>query len=237
MAGAKSYQNIKIASEPYQVNGRMYVTLETGKRVRWYTDAEYKKMYGDSVDIPVTPKTQKEALGFQNGFITIFKGDTFAAIEWFRASICKYNKIFGWYVPSTEDIPTDIPLGLEPIRIDWECVAAADGVSIKSETQAKEYAQQFLIEPSNSKFLGTVGEKLEVTVTIKRGIEMYGRYGRSVMHIMEDADGNVLVWTTSARTLIEGDTYKVKGGVKAHNTYKNIDQTVLTRCTATRVEG
>lgn len=235
MAVAKSYQNIKIASEPYKVNGRMYVTLETGRRVRWYTDEEYKKLYGDKA-VAEPPKTQKEALGFQNGFITIFKGDTYASIEWFRASVCKYNKIFGWYVPSTEEVPTDIPLGLEPIRIDWECVAAADGVSIKSETQAKEYAQQFLIEPSTSVFLGTVGERLEVTVTIKRALEMYGRYGRSVMHIMEDADGNVLVWTTSARTLIEGETYKVKGSVKAHNVYKNTNQTVLTRCTATRVE-
>lgn len=234
MAVAKSYQNIKIASEPYKVNGRMYVTLETGRRVRWYTDEEYKKLYGDKATVE-PPKTQKEALGFQNGFITIFKGDTFAALEWFRASVCKYNKIFGWYVPSTVIIPCDIPLGLEPIRIDWECVAADNGVDLKSEAQAKEFAQQFLLEPSTSKFLGVVGEKLEITVTIKRAMEMYGRYGRSVMHIMEDEEGNILVWTTSARTLIEGDTYKIKGTIKAHNTYKNTDQTVLTRCTATRV--
>ena len=212
MAVAKSYQNIKIASEPYKVNGRMYVTLETGRRVRWYTDAEYKKLYGDKP--AAAPKTQKEALGFQNGFITIFKGDTFSSIEWFRASVCKYNKIFGWYVPSTEEVPSDIPLGLEPIRIDWECVAADNGIDLKSETQAKEYAQQFLFDVSTSEFLGTVKEKLEVTVTIK---------------------SNVLVWTTSARTLIEGDTYKIKGTVKAHNVYKNTNQTVLTRCTATRV--
>lgn len=237
MPVAKSYQNIQIASEPYKVNGRAYVTLATGRRVRWYTDAEYKKMYGDKADEPAAaPKTQKEALGFQNGFITIFKGDTFSSLEWFRASVCKYNKIFGWYVPSTEEIPSDIPLGLEPIRIDWECVAADNGVDLKGETQAKEYAQQFLFDASTSEFLGTVKEKLEVTVTIKRAMEMYGQYGRSVMHIMEDADGNVLVWTTSARTLIEGDTYKIKGTVKAHNVYKNTNQTVLTRCTATRVE-
>jgi hypothetical protein len=213
----------------------MYVKLDNGKQVRWYTDAEYAKMYGDAPAVPQKPKTEKEALGFAEGFITIFKGDTYAAIEWFRASVCKYNKIFGWYVPSTEEIPCDIPLGLEPIRIEWDCVSAEDGVSLRSESFAKEYAQQFLFEPSLSEFLGEIKDRLELEVTVKKAVELNGFYGRSTMHIMEDAVGNVLVWTTSAKTLVEGNQYNLRGTVKAHSIYKNTKQTVLTRCTVTEV--
>lgn len=237
MPVAKSYQNIKISGEPYQVNGRMYVKLETGKQVRWYTDAEYAKMYAGKEDKPVRqmPKTEKEALGFENGFITIFKGDTYAALEWFRASVCKYNKIFGWYCPSTEELPNDIPIGIDPIRVEWDNVSAEDGVSLKSESFAKEYIQQFLYDESPSEFLGEVKERIEITVTIKKAVELNGFYGRSTMHIMEDICGNVLVWTTSAKTLIEGKEYNLKGTVKAHNVYKNTKQTVLTRCTVSEV--
>jgi hypothetical protein len=234
MPVAKSYQRFKLDGEPYAVNGRMYVKLETGKQVRWYTDEEYNKMYG-AADAPKKPKTEKEALGFENGFITIFKGDTYASLDWFRASVCKYNKIFGWYCPSTEDIPSDIPLGLEPIRLEWDALSAEDGVSLKSESFAREYAQQFMFEPSASEFLGTVGKRLEVTVTIKKAIGMNGYYGFSTMHIMEDECGNVLVWTTSAKQLVEGNTYTLKGTVKSHSVYKNVNQTILTRCTI--VEG
>lgn len=235
MPVAKSYQRFNIVSGPYSVNGRMYVKLDNGKQVRWYTDAEYAKMYGDAPAVPQKPKTEKEALGFAEGFITIFKGDTYAAIEWFRASVCKYNKIFGWYVPSTEEIPCDIPIGLEPIRIEWDCVSAEDGVSLRSESFAKEYAQQFLFEPSLSEFLGEVKDRLELEVTVKKAVELNGFYGRSTMHIMEDAVGNVLVWTTSAKTLVEGNQYNLRGTVKAHSIYKNTKQTVLTRCTVTEV--
>lgn len=237
MPVAKSYQNIKISGEPYQVNGRMYVKLETGKQVRWYTDAEYAKMYAGKEDKPVRqmPKTEKEALGFENGFITIFKGDTYAALEWFRASVCKYNKIFGWYCSSTEELPNDIPIGIDPIRIEWDNVSAEDGVSLKSESFAKEYIQQFLYDESPSEFLGEVKERIEITVTIKKAVELNGFYGRSTMHIMEDICGNVLVWTTSAKTLVEGKEYNLKGTVKAHSVYKNTKQTVLTRCTVSEV--
>ena len=55
MAVAKSYKSYTICGEPYEKNGKMYIVIahpNTGNRreARWYTDAEYAKMYGEKVD-------------------------------------------------------------------------------------------------------------------------------------------------------------------------------------------
>ena len=48
---AKSFQSLRQIGEPYTKNGRQYVKVEKksgGEReVRWYTEAEYAKMYPD----------------------------------------------------------------------------------------------------------------------------------------------------------------------------------------------
>ena len=78
MAVAKSFQSMKQITEPYLVSGRMYVKVQNPKtgaerQVRWYTDAEYAKMYPDEAK-PAESKilrTQKSVLGFDKGYITI----------------------------------------------------------------------------------------------------------------------------------------------------------------------
>jgi hypothetical protein len=122
---AKSYQSLKQIGEPYTKNGKQYVVVlneKTGNKreVRWYTDEEYVKYYGNKPD--KATKSQKEVFGFDNGYITIFKGDTYSHLEWFRASIAKYNKLWGWAIASTESVPFDLPCGLEPIELQWDQV-------------------------------------------------------------------------------------------------------------------
>lgn len=53
MPVAKSYQSLEILCEPYVLDkGRQYVKVRTkngeNKQVRWYTDAEYAKMYPEA---------------------------------------------------------------------------------------------------------------------------------------------------------------------------------------------
>ena len=100
MAVAKSYQELEIVGDVFVSSGRQYVNvkLKSGKlkTVRWYSDAEYRKMYPEAaaVDHSINPyyKPQKEVLGFTKGYITIFKGDTYSEIDWFRASIARYTR-------------------------------------------------------------------------------------------------------------------------------------------------
>ena len=51
MAVAKTYAHMKVEGEPFKENGRMYVNVIAPKgikKVRWYSDAEYRRMYPES---------------------------------------------------------------------------------------------------------------------------------------------------------------------------------------------
>ena len=228
---AKSYQKLKQIGSPYTKNGKQYVSVlneETGSRreVRWYTEEEYIKLYGA---LPVVYSNSKEEFGFDNGFITIFRGDTYANLEWFRASIAKYNKLWGWYVVSTEAVPFDLPVGLEPIELLWELVGNEDG-SLKSEVEIKRGVESVLYEESDSKFVGNIGDKLELEVEVIAARQMDGYYGRTTVHHMIDSDGNVYLWNTAAKNWEVGEKHHIKCSIKDHKVIKNVNTTILTRC-------
>lgn len=236
MPTAKSYANLTLLTEPYYRNGRQYVKVLTKKNiekeVRWYSENEYEKMYGETSVKEEAPKsigTQKQALGFEKGYITIFKGDTYAALDWFQQSIARYTRVWGWYIVSTDEVPQDLPAGIDPVILKWETVGTADG-TLKSEDAVKEAVDQLIYEPSNSQFVGEIGERIEIEVTIKRRIPLETNYGMSNMHIMEDANGNIFTWTTASKVLDESKDYHLRGTIKNHSRYKGDCQTVLTRC-------
>ena len=233
MPVAKSFQEMEIVAEPYTVAGKAYVKVKhpkTGniRQVRWYTDVEYAKYYPE-VKIVQPKKSQKEVLGFTKGYITIFKGDTYAAIDWFRASIARYARYWGWYIISTEEIPDDLPEGIEPIQLKWEDVSD-DGLVVKDEYKVKAFVESLTFEPTSSEYVGEIGERLELWVTVRNSIELDGAYGRSTLHIMTDDDGNEYVWTTAAKTWAVDTERHIKGTVKDHRIYRNSKQTILTRC-------
>jgi hypothetical protein len=233
---AKSYQNLKVVKEPYMVNGRMYVQVELGngsaKQVRWYSDAEYKKMYPDAViDHSNDPywKSQKEVLGFKAGFITIFTGNTYENKEWFKEIGCTYRKFWGWGLPGDMELPAELPEGIAAVRLDWELVGKDDEV-LKTDAEVQKAVASLTEEPSVSEYQGTIGDRITVELTVKKAIKLNGFYGESTMHIMEDAAQNVYVWTTASKTWAEGAVKVVAGTIKDHREYKNTKQTVLTRC-------
>ena len=237
MPVAKSYAELPIIGDVFISSGRQYVNvkLKSGKTktVRFYTDAEYRKMYPDVVAVArsadPSSKTQKEVLGFAKGYITIFKGDTYAEIDWFRASIARYTRWWGWYIISTEEVPADLPEGIEPIRLPWESVGQENG-ELKSEQSIKEAVEALIYEASDSEYQGAIGERLDLYLTVERTIELDGSYGRSTMHLMRDDCDNLYVWTTASKSWAPGSEHHIRGTVKDHRTYKNETQTVLNRC-------
>jgi hypothetical protein len=82
---------------------------------------------------------------------------------------------------------------------------------------------------------GTVGKREVFTLTVTRVIDIESIYGVSKLHILSDAQGNVFKWKASNERLDVGGTYSVKGTVKAHEDYKGVKQTTLSRCAATKV--
>lgn len=235
MPVAKSYAGLPIEEGPYQVNGRMYCKVRQNsgalRQVRWYSDAEYKRMYPGEVVHAVDPnrKTQKDILGFEKGYITIFRGDTYGNKEWFKRSIARYCKWWGWYIVSTDTVPEILPEAVEAVVLLWELVGKEDG-TLLPDHMIEEALAPLLYDASPSEFMGAIGERLELTLTVRKAIEVSGAFGISTMHIMEDDNQNVFVWSTAAKNWSEGSVHKLRGTVKDHRVYKNCKQTVLTRC-------
>ena len=230
MPVAKSYQSFPLRCKPYVKNNKQYVKIlqKNGgqKEVRWYSDVEYEKMYPDETK-PI--KTLKEVLGFNKGYITIFKGNTYDVLEWFQQSIARYHRLFGWYIVSTEEIP-ELPYGITPIQLNWEDIAADDN-SLKRDKIVGDVINNLRFDPSPSEHVGVIGEKLSLNLTVIRNIPVENGYGISNMHIFEDPETkNVFVWSTSTKSLEIGSYFNITGTVKGHKVYKNIKQTVLTRC-------
>lgn len=121
---AKSFQSLRQIGEPYTKNGRQYVKIEKksgGEReVRWYTEAEYIKLYPNE-KVEVMPKVH--SFFVPSGYIYVVK-------DWSAPQVLKYiiehrpvfrqHGYFGWFVASYEQVPTDLPPGLDLVKVDWE---------------------------------------------------------------------------------------------------------------------
>lgn len=232
---AKSYQDLEVVGEVFTLSGRQYVNvkLKSGKikAVRWYEEKEYRKMYPDTpvaTSASATTRSVKEALGFTNDYITIFRGDTYAEIDWFHSSNARYARWWGWYIVSTEEIPADLPAGIETIRLPWSAVGLDSG-ELKPESVIKEAVEVLMYDPTPSEYIGQIGERLEMTLTVEKAIALEGEHP-STLHIMRDECGNCYVWTTAAKNWGVGSTHHIRGTVKEHRTYKGEKQTILTRC-------
>ena len=233
---AKSYQGLEIVSDIYTVNGRTYVKVRLAngadKQVRWYSDSEYERLYGEKVskDHSNDPfyKSQKEVLGFKEGYITIFQGDTYSVKETLKAAGARFTRWWGWSIAGGQEIP-EIE-GIKPVRLDWSVVGLDDEV-IKSEDEVKAAVEKLLYEPSSSKFQGAIGQRIrQMLVKVTKNIEIFGNYGYSHVHNFEDEEGNIYVWITASKDLPVGNVYWLDGTIKDHKTYKGVDETVLTRC-------
>lgn len=227
---AKSYQSYPIVCDPYKINNRMYVKVRKPNgdiaQVRFYTEEEYKKYYGET-SLKQAKQSQKDAFGFTDGFITIIKGDSYPFKDFLKAEGAKYSKLWGWYFGSQQDIP-QLAASLEAVRLDWDLVGQDDGL-LKSESIIKAEVAKLIHEPSESKFVGEIGERIEVEVTVKKAIPIESYYG-CVIFTFEDKNKNIFVWKTQPRAIEVGSKIKLRGTVKGHNIYKDVSQTILSRC-------
>lgn len=240
---AKSYQDWKRECEPFQANGKMYITVRkpTGatKNVRAYTEAEYRKMYPAAAPSTQNGMTEpsaggpvvKNILGFQDGYIWIFKGDLENAEYWFqRTSECRFHVVWGWYIVSTESIPFDIPSCIESIQLPWEKVGNTDGTLLPSGI-VEAVVNELRYGGHPSQYQGTIGQRLELNLWVSRIIDLgETQYGSKTLYIFEDEFANQFTWNTGVtKQWHVGDEIHVRGTVKSHDSYQGVRQTGLTR--------
>lgn len=92
----------------------------------------------------------------------------------------------------------------------------------------------------NSQWLGTApdkakgikGTRAEHTVTVAGIRYIDGDFGVTTLYTLVDDEGNLLKWFASDDKLgeTEGARFVIKGTVKAHSTFNETKETVLTRC-------
>jgi hypothetical protein len=82
-----------------------------------------------------------------------------------------------------------------------------------------------------NEFVGEVGKRIELNLTVDKRIGFDTDYGHSVMLIMSDVDGRQFKTVSSGDfgSAQVGDKVKIKGTIKKHDDYKGTKQTVLTR--------
>lgn len=209
---------------------KLYQNLEqVTQNNRTYIKVRKKNTYSPGKTLLVG--SQKEALGFHDGYITIFKGDTYSFKDWFKKNpVTRYTRWWGWYVPSNEAVPENLPEGITPVRLNWNSVGNEDG-KLKPEDQVKKIIEPLIYDiDENSAFVGEIGDRLELAVTIQRNIPIETNYGVSNMHIMTIDSGETFVWTTQAKNWETGSRHHIRGTVKDHRIYHGKKETILTRC-------
>jgi hypothetical protein len=243
---AKSYQGWEQNGAPYEANGKMYMKLNNPKggikEVRAYSESEYRRLYKEAppcgfaaqpnvqIKAPTGPVV-KDILGFQEGYIWIFKGNLENADYWFsRTPECRFSVLWGWYVVSTESIPFDIPSCIQSIQLPWEKVGNSDGTLLpKGIVEAAVNEIRYGGHPSQ--YQGTVGERLTLKLYLSRlEVKTANKYGPQYIYEFEDQNANKFEWTTGVKKdWSVGDEINCKAGVKAHETTHGVRITLLTR--------
>lgn len=93
----------------------------------------------------------------------------------------------------------------------------------------EDQATRSVVVKSNE-YVGSVGDKLLVEVTVLKRNSFETDYGTTFLFVLADAAGNSLVWFASNNVLEVNETVTIKGTVKAQNDRDGRKQTVLTRC-------
>jgi hypothetical protein len=214
--------------------------------VRWYTDAQRANM-DRAAEKRAAAKAEKDearrikfaarnSLGFgELGYITIVQGDNDKIQEW-RTELPEhtiwYNELFGWFIPAGRE-PANIPDEIYLHVLKWEQVRDEEDkedLQIRDKEEVRKLVYTMLYGESKSQYQGEKDSWLEHDVIIKRNIAVSSSYGESHMHIMEDAEGNVYVWTTASKSFEEGKTIHLRMKVKDHKEYKGVKQTVVYYC-------
>lgn len=115
-----------------------------------------------------------------------------------------------------------------------QCAAVRNSMMKETERKA-QWAADAAAKNATRKYLGEVGKKIQLTITVKAEIRIermkfhYYDSGVSLIRICEDVDGNVITFNGTADFPAKGETAVITATVKSHKDYKGTPQTVITR--------
>ena len=118
-----------------------------------------------------------------------------------------------------------------------QSAAILKGIDARQAKKA-EWASKDVELNAQREFLGVVGEKVTLTLTIKKVIVWDSNFGTQYLYILEDAQQNVVIYKGNAKVFYTdesgeyrklGSTVTVIATVKEHGVRNEVKQTVIQR--------
>ena len=221
------------------------------KEVRLYTDKEFEQMEKASAKAAEKREAAREQKMkaeyadkrakwleencFNENLTTFvyFPADSFEVKDSLKDAGFKFNRSLLWHI-------ANIPEGYEDkvveITLDKVAEIGAWGEGCY-RPNARTFVDDMLkncrpIEESTSEWLFEEKERFyDYAVVLKSVRGMETRFGWTQLVKFEDANGNILQWWTAVEIKAEvGDQVLLTGTVKAHDEYKGVKSTTVTRC-------
>ena len=231
----------------YSCNGAGYFR----KEIRLYTDKEFEQMEKASAKAAEKREAAREQKMkaeyankrakwleencFNENLTTFvyFPSDSFQVKDSLKDAGFRFSKNLLWHI-------ANIPEGYEDkvveIALDQVAEIGAWGEGFY-RPGARTFVDDILkncrpIEESTSEWLFEEKERFyDYAVVLKSVRGMETRFGYTQLVKFEDANGNILQWWTAVEIKAEvGDQVLLTGTVKAHDEYKGVKSTTVTRC-------
>ena len=231
----------------YSCNGAGYFR----KEIRLYTDKEFEQMEKASAKAAEKREAAREQKmkaeyankrakwleenGFNENLTTFvyFPADSFEIKDSLKDAGFKFNRSLLWHI-------ANIPEGYEDKVVEIALNQVAE-IGAWGEGFYRPGARTFVddilkncrpIEESTSEWLFEEKERFyDYAVVLKSVRGMETRFGWTQLVKFEDANGNILQWWTAVEIKAEvGDQVLLTGTVKAHDEYKGVKSTTVTRC-------
>ena len=205
--------------------------VEVIKRDGWVSRSASQK-YAAKADGCGLPVTSDVAWGYMHPSVEMIqRGDTLAPTEE-SYSLAKEALEFVANISPKSQYDANLQVAAKQEMLEYRnrgLVASLVVFFQKDLAKRTERANKFN-ELKNSKHVGEIKARREFTVVVDGEHTFDAAYGSVTLYRMRDMEGNVLTWWTGAGSLDVGKTYVLVGTVKKHDVYKEINQTVLTRC-------
>lgn len=99
----------------------------------------------------------------------------------------------------------------------------------KQSNEKKETVTEAL--KKDSQYVGEVGQRTEFGLLFDRVVSYESLYGVGYMYFFTDNEGNVFLWGTNKHLEFEkNESVQMVGTIKEHKEYRDVKQTVITRC-------
>ena len=109
-----------------------------------------------------------------------------------------------------------------------QSAAVLKGIDAR-QVKLEQWAQQRAERDAASEWIGYIGKRIELTLTVNHVVTLCGNYGVTFINLCRDNFDNAVVYKGSNDLKFHGDKVTVKATIKAHETRDGVKQTIIAR--------